>query len=103
MRICRNLFQRQDKIIRVLVKSNRWRRYRIFLSEFQPMLDLTKNKIIGFEALARLRIEKLGQIGPDEFIALAEEKLLINELGNHIILLACEFLKKIQDEGVLTK
>lgn len=91
--------QRQDKIIRVLRKVIDGEDTESFYLEFQPMLDLTKNKIIGFEALARLRIEKLGQIGPDEFIALAEEKLLINELGNHIILLACEFLKKIQDEG----
>jgi len=90
---------RQDKIVKVLREVIEGKDTESFYLEFQPKLDLTKNKIMGFEALARLHIEKLGQIAPDEFIALAEEKLLINDLGNHIILLACEFLKKIQDEG----
>nr|WP_319219427.1 bifunctional diguanylate cyclase/phosphodiesterase [uncultured Trichococcus sp.] len=90
---------RQDKIIKVLRKVIEGKNTESFYLEFQPKLDLHKNKIIGFEALARLRIENLGQIAPDEFIALAEEKLLIYDLGNHILLLACDFLQRLQDEG----
>lgn len=90
---------RQDKIVKVLWEVLGGKDTKSFYLEFQPKLDLMKNKVIGFEALARLRIEDLGQIAPDEFIALAEEKLLIYDLGNHILLLACEFLERLQTEG----
>ena len=62
-------------------------------------MDLRSNEIIGFEALARLRMEELGQIGPVEFIALAEEKLLIFDLGHQILKLACTFIGQLQDAG----
>lgn len=90
---------RQDKIIKVLWEVIEGKDTESFYLEFQPKLDLMKDKVIGFEALARLRIENLGQIAPDEFIALAEEKLVIYDLGNHILLLACDFLRRLQDEG----
>ena len=90
---------RQDKIVKVLREVIEGKDTESFYLEFQPKLDLMNDKIIGFEALARLRIEKLGQISPDEFIALAEEKLFIYDLGNHILLLACDFLQLLQDEG----
>lgn len=94
-----NALQRQDKVIKVMRKVVEGKDTESFYLEFQPKLDLAKNQIIGFEALARLRIEGLGQIAPDEFIALAEKKVLINELGNHILLLACDFLRRIRREG----
>lgn len=90
---------RQDKIVKVLREVIEGKDSESFYLEFQPKLNLMKDKVIGFEALARLRIENLGQIAPDEFIALAEETLLIYDLGNHILLLACEFLNRLQDEG----
>jgi diguanylate cyclase (GGDEF)-like protein len=90
---------RQDKIVKVLREVIEGKDTESFYLEFQPKLDLKKDIVIGFEALARLRIENLGQIAPDEFIALAEEKLVIYDLGNHILLLACEFLKRLQNEG----
>ena len=89
----------QDKIVKVLREVIEGKDTESFYLEFQPKLDLMKDKVIGFEALARLRIENLGQVAPDEFIALAEEKLLIYDVGNHILLLACDFLKRLQDEG----
>lgn len=90
---------RQDKIVKVLREVIEGKDTESFYLEFQPKLDLMEDKVIGFEALARLRIENLGQIAPDEFIALAEENLLIYDLGNHILLLACDFLQRLQDEG----
>ncbi|MGA9517999.1 MAG: GGDEF domain-containing phosphodiesterase [Trichococcus sp.] len=90
---------RHDKIVKVLREVIEGKDTESFYLEFQPKLDLMNNKVIGFEALARLRIENLGQIAPDEFIALAEEKLLIYDLGNHILLLACDFLQRLQNEG----
>ena len=90
---------RQDKIVKVLREVIEGTDTESFYLEFQPKLNLMKDKVIGFEALARLRIENMGQVAPDEFIALAEEKLLIYDLGNHILLLACDFLKRLEDEG----
>lgn len=91
--------QRQDKIVKVLREIVEGRDCPNFYLEFQPKLDLRSNEIIGFEALARLRMEELGQIGPDEFIALAEEKLLIFDLGHQILKLACTFIGQLQDAG----
>jgi diguanylate cyclase (GGDEF)-like protein len=92
--------QREDKIMKVLRYVIGGKDETSFYLEYQPKLDLNKNRIIGFEALARLRIDQLGQIPPDEFIALAEKKLLINELGNHILRLAADFIGRMQGQGI---
>lgn len=92
--------QREDKIMKVLRDVIGGKDETSFYLEYQPKLDLNKSRIIGFEALARLRIDQLGQIPPDEFIALAEKKLLINELGNHILQLAADFLGRMQGQGI---
>lgn len=56
---------------------------------YQPQLQLESNRIIGFEALARWTSPTLGPIGPTEFIAIAEECGLINELGEALLRIAC--------------
>lgn len=71
---------------------------RLFL-QFQPILDLQTNRICGFEALARVIIDKLGLIMPLEFIPMAEETKLINPLGERIILQALHFLQTLQAKG----
>jgi len=92
--------QREDKIMKVLRDVIGGKDETSFYLEYQPKLDLNKNRIIGFEALARLRIDQLGQIPSDKFIALAEKNLLINELGNHILLLAADFLGRMYAQGI---
>ncbi len=47
---------------------------------YQPIVDLNNNKIIGVEALARWQHPGRGLIPPDQFIPLAETKGLIQEL-----------------------
>ena len=47
---------------------------------FQPLVDLTSNRVRGFEALARWDHAKLGTIAPVEFIAVAEDSGLIAAL-----------------------
>lgn len=91
--------QRQDKIVKVLRAVIEGEDTESFYLEFQPKLDLKKNKVVGFEALARLHIEELGQISPYEFIAIAEEKLLIYDLGNQILRQALEFLNSLKEKG----
>ncbi|NLW28679.1 MAG: bifunctional diguanylate cyclase/phosphodiesterase [Erysipelothrix sp.] len=66
---------------------------------YQPKLDIKSNTIHGFEALARLSTETLGHVSPIEFIALAEKKFLIFDLGNYILLKACQFAKTLEMKG----
>lgn len=66
---------------------------------YQPILDLQTNKISGFEALARLKTETLGNVSPLEFIPIAEKTKLIVPIGNKIFRHAFNFINKIKQNG----
>jgi EAL domain-containing protein (putative c-di-GMP-specific phosphodiesterase class I) len=66
-----------------------------FCLNYQPLVDLKTNRIIGFEALARLFSPQFGAVSPQEFIQIAEDRNLIVSLGTHILRLACRFLKSL--------
>ncbi|MBP2033307.1 diguanylate cyclase (GGDEF)-like protein [Clostridium algifaecis] len=57
---------------------------------YQPQVDMTKHKIIGFEALLRWKNRKLGNISPAEFIPIAEQSGVIVEIGKWVINSACD-------------
>ena len=56
-----------------------------FFLEYQPMLHLQKNMIIGVEALVRWNHPQQGRLLPAEFIDLAEQTGLINPLTTIVI------------------
>ena len=56
---------------------------------YQPCVDLKDNRITGCEALVRWRHPERGMISPADFIPIAEETGLINELGEHVLANAC--------------
>lgn len=66
---------------------------------FQPLWDVRKNRTRGFEALARLQVDGIGEIPPMEFIDLAEKNLLIYDLGKEILSKACDFAISLKEEG----
>jgi diguanylate cyclase (GGDEF)-like protein len=68
--------------------------------QYQPLIELKTNNVISFEALMRIRSDKLGTIAPDEFIPIAEESGLIIELSTWLLREACSFNKTLIDSGV---
>ncbi len=60
-----------------------------FEIHYQPLLDLASGEVTGCEALLRWRHPERGMISPVEFIPVAEDTGLINELGDWVIQTAC--------------
>jgi diguanylate cyclase (GGDEF)-like protein len=56
---------------------------------YQPIVDLQSNQISGCEALLRWCHPQRGMISPAEFIPVAEETGLINQLGEWVLTTAC--------------
>ena len=56
---------------------------------YQPVVALEDRRVLGFEALARWKSEKLGWVPPDVFVTVAEEIGIINDLGNQLLRRAC--------------
>lgn len=56
-----------------------------FSVDFQPQYDITKNEMLGLEALIRWKHEKNGFISPGIFIPLAEELDMVTEIDMWII------------------
>ncbi len=57
---------------------------------FQPQYDVSQNRVVGFEALARWHSEKLGRVPPDVFIRAAERSGLITSLTPTLLKKALE-------------
>jgi diguanylate cyclase (GGDEF)-like protein/PAS domain S-box-containing protein len=52
-----------------------------FHNVYQPIVSLAAGQIVGFEALLRWQHPTRGELGPEEFIMVAEETGLIRDLG----------------------
>jgi diguanylate cyclase (GGDEF)-like protein/PAS domain S-box-containing protein len=57
---------------------------------YQPLLDLANSEVTGCEALLRWRHPERGLVSPAEFIPVAEDIGLINELGDWVLQTACQ-------------
>lgn len=57
---------------------------------FQPIFDLGTGQVIAHEALARWTDPELGPVTPSEFVPLAEQLGVIDEINQHLMELAFE-------------
>ena len=67
---------------------------------YQPQFDLSNGVICGAEALLRWSHPVKGFVSPEEFVPLAEDTGLINEIGRWVLAEACRDLKSILDKGL---
>ncbi len=65
---------------------------------YQPVVSTTSGELAGFEALLRWKHPHRGYIGPSEFIPIAEESGLIQQIGSWVIRTAIHALTTLPDD-----
>lgn len=68
--------------------------HRSFVLYYQPIYSAKTDTIVAAEALCRLNDSELGLISPGEFIPIAEETGMMNEVGDLVYEEACRFIAK---------
>ena len=71
-----------------------------FFLLYQPIVDLSSQKVIGAEALARWRRADGSIVSPDKFIPLLEKTGMIKEVGIKILTKACQQLRRWKNSGI---
>jgi|GEM_PF-2183548 len=69
-----------------------------FYLAYQPIIDLESLTPVGVESLIRWENKLLGNVPPNEFIPIAEESDLIDQIGEYVLRQSCMDLARIQRE-----
>jgi diguanylate cyclase (GGDEF)-like protein/PAS domain S-box-containing protein len=69
-----------------------------FRMEYQPVVSLQTNLVVGFEALLRWDHPDLGIVPPDKFIPIAEDTGLIVQIGRWVLDEACRQAARWREE-----
>jgi diguanylate cyclase (GGDEF)-like protein len=70
-----------------------------FVPYFQPQVSMTTGRLTGFEMLARWPHPKLGLLVPEEFLDLAAETRLLDQIDTIVRSKGLKALKKLRAEG----
>lgn len=70
-----------------------------FMVYYQPQVDTRTGGLVGMEALVRWIHPKRGFIPPNQFIPIAEETGLVNEIDELVIRATCKQLRQWQIQG----
>ena len=89
-------FNRRNNLAEIL--STVIEKNEIYLN-YQPQVNVSTGKITGFEALMRVQSELAGFIPPSEFIPIAEDSGVINQLGEWALYEACTFNNTLIEKG----
>ncbi len=88
--------QVRSRLEQALVHALERGEFKVF---YQPQVNAHDGHIVGVEALLRWESPKLGWVGPDTFIPVAEHVGLINIIGQWVLETACQQLRSWTDEG----
>lgn len=67
---------------------------------YQPQISLETKKVVGVEALVRWNHPDLGLLPPKQFLSIAEKSGLINDIGEHVLITACQQIVKWKQQGL---
>jgi EAL domain-containing protein (putative c-di-GMP-specific phosphodiesterase class I)/GGDEF domain-containing protein len=72
-----------------------------FVVYYQPIVSLASRTIVGKEALIRWEHPARGLLGPDEFLAAAEQGGFIEQIGEYMLEQVCAQHRAWQDQGLV--
>lgn len=72
-----------------------------FELHYQPRIELRTGRVVGLEALIRWRHPDMGLLPPMQFIPLAEEAGLIEQIGEWVVRAACRQYVQWRQQGLL--
>ena len=67
--------------------------------DYQPIVDVTRGRVVGLEALARWQHDERGSIPPTEFIPVAERASLIGPLTRFVLADAVKLSRELKEAG----
>ena len=95
--------EEMDKALRRTIKLEHDLRHAIdkgqLFLQFQPIVSIDDEKILGAEALLRWRLSDGTIVTPSEFIPVAEESKLIHQIGHWVIEKVCSNLQRWRQHG----
>jgi EAL domain-containing protein (putative c-di-GMP-specific phosphodiesterase class I) len=68
---------------------------------FQPQYSISRRKIVGFEALSRIKGHHKDELTITEFIEIAERTGYMISIGDYVFEKAFEFIKQIEDYDIV--
>ena len=89
----------ESQVLSVMKDAIRRNEFEVY---YQPIYSVEKGKYTTAEALVRMPRTKLGFVGPDVFIPMAEKNGMILEIGEIVFRKICEFItrEKLWEKGI---